>query len=121
MQAGRFEPVGILLNKNMNTEYNYEEQLPADKNIALALFAIANELSKLSENKSEQSLDLKNTLKKELSEIANKITFLYETVKSIYSANEKDEVSEKTMTNRIVEQLNNISDRLDYIGKQINR
>lgn len=38
-------------------------------------------------------------------------------MKTIHSADETDEA----ITVQIVEQLSNISDRLDFIGKQINR
>lgn len=57
----------------MDSEYRYDEQSSPAKNIATALFAIANELNKQSENQSQQSLSLNNMLKKELSEIAKRI------------------------------------------------
>lgn len=103
----------------MDSEYKYDEQSSPAKNIATALFAIANELNRQSENQSQQSLGLNNMLKKELSGISDKITFLYDTIKTISATNEEDETATKIKNAQVVEQLNSITDNLKQIAENL--
>lgn len=98
-------------------EYKYDEQASVAKNIATALFAIANELNRQSENQSQQSLGLNNMLKKELSGISDKITFLYDTIKTVSATNEEDENATKTRNAQVIEQLNNIAENLKWVER----
>lgn len=106
----------------MDSEYKYDEQSTPAKNIAMALFAIANELSRQSENQAQQALSLNTTLKKELPEISNKITHLYDTINNVYSTNENEkEKSENTRTLQILDQLSSIADNLKRVDEVLRK
>ena len=108
-----------------NKEYQYDGNISVAKNIAIALFAIANEMSNLVNNSSDQSKEIYELLKKELDEISNRIRNLTDTVKLYLPTDDKkeghNEIQPEIDIDPIVYYLDVISENLRSMDKTIKK
>jgi hypothetical protein len=108
-----------------NKEYQYDDNISVAKNIAIALFAIANEIGNLVNNNSDQSKEIYELLKKEMDEISNRIRNLTDTIKLYLPTDDKKEVHNEIQSEiniaPIVYYLDIISKNLRSIDKTIRK
>jgi hypothetical protein len=98
-------------------EYQYDDQIPVDKNIAISLFAIANELKKSVDNNSDQFNCLYKLQEKAFGEILNRIRMLNDAISAFSLIRDKSGDEKEIDVDIIAYYLCSISENLDLIRK----
>lgn len=97
-------------------DYQYNEEFSTEKNIAIALYAIANEFKKFVDNNTDQSYAHSKVLEKELKPISIGINKLTKTIRT-YKSSESDyrDHEESANLEAVVSQLQTIAEKLGSI------
>lgn len=98
-------------------QYSYDDNLSVAQNIATALYAIANELSRFVDNNSDQHGVALKQNDKRLAEISSKLQILNESVKTVGDFIEPEKHS--IDIGPVIQKIASIAENLDEINKTL--
>ena len=100
---------------SISDEYKYNDELSVGKNIAIGVFAAANELKRLVDNNIDQLYCLSKTLEKELKDVSGKISNITKVIRAIDLEKEESVSAQKISIEPLLRELDNIGSILSTI------